>query len=206
MQKIFGNILEFTKLKNKCLFCDGALRASLTNYINPRESESLPVLDATIDSSWVSFRINHTTQSYDIKADGVIDITNNKLVFGLPPDSDMPLLDQHVAKQAFVELCPCVVLACNNRKCKYKYSISTTRLDAKRLFNMNAWEIQPLKLLFESFRTGNSTVLNDWIFESTQIYSRLNEDAEPLRVGFINFETMDKEKLINRIKTLVTFS
>jgi hypothetical protein len=206
LQKIFSNILEFTKLRDKCFFCEGPLRASLTNYINPRDSGSLPVLDATISSGRFSFQVNHTTQSYDIKADGVIDITNNKLVFVLPADSEMPFLDQHVAKQAFVELRPHIQLACNNRKCKYKYALSSWGLDAKRPSDISAWEIQPLKLFYETFRSGNLIVQNDWLIETTYIYSRLNTEADPIRPGFIDFEAMGKEKLLTRIRTLVTFS
>ena len=164
------------------------------------------MLDATISSGRFAFQIKNTTQSYDIKADGVIDITNNTLVFTLPLDSDMPGIDQHVAKLAFAELKPHIQLTCNNSKCKNRYTLSSYSLECKRLASTNKWEIQPLKLFLESFKAGNLLVQNDWLVESTRIYSYLNEDAEPLRVSFVDFESMSKDKLLTRVQTLVTFS
>ena len=206
MQKLFDTILDFTKLRDKCLFCESPLHASLTNYINPREGGLLPVLSASINSGRVAFQIKHTTQSYDIKADGVIDITDNTLVFALPQDSEMPYLDQHVTKQAFTELRPHIQLACNNSKCKNKYALSSYNLNSVRLAHVNAWQILPLRLFLETFRAGNLLVRNDWLAEQTLIYSYLNEDADPMKVSFMDFNSMSKEKLLNRISTLVTFS
>ena len=206
MQKKFDTILDFTKLRDKCLFCETPLRAALANYINPREN-SLPVLDVTINSGRFAFQIKHTTQSYDIKADGVIDIRTNAMVFTLPVDADMPFLDQHVAKQAFVDLKPHIELSCPNSKCKNEYSLSSHFLTAVRLQKVNAWMISPpIRLFLETFRAGNLVVQNDWIVERTNIYSRLNEDADPIKVPFMDFEAMGKTKLLTRVQTLVTFS
>jgi len=197
--------LEFTKLRDKCLFCGGLLRASLTNYINPKENGLLPILDATISDGKFEFQIKRTTQSYDIRADGVIDIRANALVFTLPADSETPLLDQHVVKQAFSDLKPHIELVCNNKKCKNEYSLSSYIIDIIRLKQVNAWMILPVRLFLETFKTNKLVVQNDWVTEKTHIYSRLNEDIDPLKVPFMDFGAMGKTKLLTRIQTLVTF-
>lgn len=204
MQKQFDTILDFTKLRDKCLFCEGSLRVRLTNYLNPLEGGLLPVLDAPVENGRFTFQIKHTTQDFDIKADGLIDITNNTLFFTLLSGSD--LLDQYVAKQAFMEFKPHIELICNRNKCKNKYVLSTYSMDIKRSFNANVWHISPLKLFLESFKTNTVVIQNNWMKEETVIYSRLNENAEPLKVPFMNFEEMGPEKLLNRIKTIIIFS
>lgn len=205
MQKHFDNILEFTKLKDKCLFCGSALRAELSNFIGIRR-KGLPLLNSPVQDGKIHFNIKHTTESYDISADGVIDIQNNVLFFFMPEEADTPNLDQHVARQAFDDLKPYVDLFCPNKKCKYQYHISSYILDVKRHATLNAWNIGPIKLFLEGFHSGNLNVQNDWRKEETNIYSLLNEDAEPIKVPIIDFEEMGKERLLTRISTIVTFT
>lgn len=200
----FPSILEFTKAKEKCLFCGIALRASLTNFIGVHKN-GLPYLNVTIDRARFPFEIKHTTQSYDVRAQCVIDIVTNKMVLTVP-DSNTPSIDQQVAKQAFIELKPHIELHCPNQKCKNRYTLSSYILDAQKIPGTVAWQIPPLKLFLESFKTNKLVVQNDWIKRDTNIYSIANEDADPIKVPFMDFEAMGKDKLLNRVQTLVTFS
>lgn len=200
----FPSILEFTKAKEKCLFCEAPLRASLTNFIGIHKN-GLPFLNVTIDQARFPFEIKHTTQSYDVRALCVIDIVTNKMVLTVP-DSETPSIDQQVAKQAFTELKPHIELHCPNQKCKNRYTLSSYILDAQKIPGAAAWQIPPLKLFLESFKTSKLVVQNDWIKRDTNIYSIANEDAEPIKVPFMDFEAMGKTKLLNRVQTLVTFS
>lgn len=201
----FLSILEFTKAKEKCLFCGVPLRASLTNFIGVHKN-GLPYLNVTIDSVRFPFEIRHTTQSYDVKAQCVIDTVTNKLVITPPPDSIVPMIDQEVARKAFLELKPHIELHCPNQKCKNRYTLSSYILDAQRIPGIVAWQIPPLKLFLESFKTNKLVVQNDWIKRDTNIYSIQNEDADPIKVPFMDFEAMGKDKLLTRVQTLVTFS
>ena len=167
----------------------------------------MPVLNVPVNSSRFQFQVKHTTQSYDIKADVTLDVVSNTIVFTLPNGSDFPYLDQRVARQAFIELKPYFDLHCSNKKCKNKYSLASYYMfGIDKIPDSSAWTIAPLKLFIESFVTNNHVVQNDWFRETTIIYSKTNEDSEPIKVPFMNFEEMDKDKLLNRISTLVTFS
>lgn len=187
------------------MFCQSTLRACLTNFIGLKKN-GLPVLNATIDVHRFGFEINHTTQSYDIKANGMIDIVSNRLVLTVPPDSPTPSIDQQVARQAFVDLKPHFELHCPNKRCKNRYSLTSYMLDIEKIPGFIAWSISPLKLFLESFRTNRYVVQNDWIKEDTNIYILNNEDADPIKTPFMDFEAMGKDKLLTRISTLVTFS
>lgn len=206
MQKNFDNILDFTKLKDKCIFCRQPLKACLTNFIGLRKG-GLPTLNAAITSGRFNFEIKHTTESYDISAIGTVDIRTNTLVFTLPQNSDMPFLDQHVARQAFIDLKPYIDLHCTNKKCKQNYSLASYYIhEINKLSGSSAWSIGSLKLFLESFVTNKLVVQNDWFKENTSIYSLINEDADPIKTPFMDFEAMGKDKLLTRVQTLVTFS
>lgn len=206
MQKKFVSILDFTKLKEKCLFCQGPLQACLTNFLGVRKG-GLPDLNVSlVNNGRFSFGLRRTTESYDVQATATIDIVNNKLVFTLARDSEMPYLDQQVVKQAFIEMKPYVELHCVNKGCKYGYSLTSYYVhDLTKEAGTTAWSIPPLRLFLESFVAGKSVVRNDWIIETTNIYSLHNENAEPIKTSFMDFEAMGKDKLLNRVSTLITF-
>lgn len=205
MKKHFENILDFTKLKDKCLFCEFPMRAELSNFIGVRK-KGLPILSAPVQNGKFNFHIKHTTSSYDVSADGIIDIESNVLIFFLSLEAETPNLDQHVVKQAFDDLKPHVDLYCPNKKCKHQYHLSSYIFEIKRHPVLNVWNIEPIKLFLEGFHAGNLNVQNDWRKEETNIYSLLNEEAEPIKFPIIDFQEMGKDKLLTRISTIVTFS
>lgn len=205
MQKTFNSISDFIKLKDKCLFCEAPLRPRLCNFIGTH-IDGLLILNEIIDSPRFKFEIRHTTQNYDIKANVTIDIITNKLVFTLPPNSNTPYLDQFVAKRAFIELDPHIGLYCSNKKCKNSYALLSCFLQIEKVPATVSWDISPLKLFIESFKTSRYVVENDWMKKETNIYIYNNVSIAPIKTPFINFETINKDKLINRIQTIVTFS
>ena len=207
MKKQFDKILDFTKVKEKCFFCNGALRPRLVNFLGLRKS-GLPIINSAMENNRFTFTIKHTTENYDIEAEGRIDARTNGLVF-LPADnSETPFLDQQVIKQVFDDLWPHIELYCCNKQCKYHYYLASYKLETFKLNNINAFMVGPgpVKLFIEQFQTGNSIVINDWMREKTSIYSSTNEDADPLITPLIDFEEMGCDKLLTRIGTIVTYS
>jgi hypothetical protein len=207
LQKSFENILEFTKVKEKCLFCETPLRACLTNFVGYKHG-GIPILNEPIVKDRFSFLIRHTTPSLDIRADAVIDVSANILVLKLYDDSITERLDEYVAKQALDDMKPYIELYCPSKSCKNEYYISSYNL---KINNSKAtkgvcWIIEPLTLFLESFKTHSVLVQNDWIRQETNIYSIAHEDAKPIKVPFMDFEAMGKDKLLTRISTYVTFS
>lgn len=188
------------------MFCQKSLRVCLSNYLNPRANDTLPVIDATMQNNRFDFEIRHTTALYDIKAEAMVDASTNSLVYLVPTDAETPGLDQHVVNQALKELRPHIELLCNNAKCKHRYSLSSYTLTSQRRNDVNAWTIGPVKLFLETFRSGKYIVQNDWIKGDTSIYLYDNDAVEPIKTPIIDFEEMGKDRLLNRIRTLVTFS
>jgi hypothetical protein len=202
--KQFDTISAFTQQKKTCLFCGSSLRASLTNYSIPRGSVSIPTLNITSEQGKFVFELRHTTQNYDIQASGILDEENNTLIFTPSSDSKTPIIDQYTIKQAFIDMKPNIELGCYNSKCKNKYTLSSFVLDI--LGGPSSWSVLPLKLWLESFRTHNLIVQNDWLQETTHIFSRVNDNADPIKVSFMDFEAMGPAKLLMRVSTIVNFS
>jgi len=197
----FETIKEFTKFKETCFFCHSRLTSRLTSF-----TKSIPILNAPLVNERYSFKLTRVTAEYSLEAQGVVDIKSNALVF-LVTDSDTPGVDQKLAFEAFVDLHPYVELYCPNIKCKYKYHICSEVLHTKYLGKkIDSWMITGPNLYYEGFIDRDLVIHNNFTHENTAIYSRHHENADPITTPMLDWEAMGKDKLLTRIRTLVTFS
>jgi len=202
----FESILEFTKLKEECVFCKTPLRAHLTNFVGLNEV-GLAIINAPLKDSRIDFKIEHTTPSFKINADVFIDATKNVLIFDNYTNGELPAIDDHVIKQTFEDYRPYMELYCPSKKCGLNYHLCGHYIKLKKVHPVQGmWSVQPFKLLLEGVRVKNYVIHNDWHGQKTRIYSRNNSDAKPIEIALVDFTTMDKQKLITRIQTIVTFS
>lgn len=200
MPKKFDSISDFTKIREQCLFCDRTLRVVFTNFIGIKKN-GIPIINSSLKDDYFKFYLKHTTENYSVEGSITVDTKTNILT--LADESDF---DSHVlVRQALEDLMPCVSLYCPNKQCKYKYAISSDVLKFD-LYGISSYKIVPNNIYVEVFQTDKLLVLNDWKSNVTEIYSRFNEQAAPIRVPFIDFATMDKDKLLTRIQTYVTYS
>lgn len=208
MQQTFDSIEKFIALKEKCVFCQTPLKNMLTNHI--RAPRGIPILKSEVIDGKLSFKLKHTTDSYQIIADGTIDTKTNLLHFQLSrPDTELTnlnALDSLVAKTAFEQMMPHMEVYCPSRKCKTKYYIcgEMFKIDVENL-NGCVFRIRPFSVYMESFFTSKLWIQNDWSANCTNIYLK-NNPVNPVKTSILDLESMDKEKLFKRIKTLVTFS
>ena len=198
-------IKDFLSVKGRCIFCQTALRKVLTNFIGIGK-DGIPVLNTQIENDIINFNVDWTTDYYSIAAKGQLDINTNVLTFTSDKEDATFLVADVRPLDAFSKMKPHMELYCPNKKCKMKYTISS---DVFVFTNSNSpgssWKINTPSVWMETFIIGNLWVQNDWVYSKTNIYSRNNPDANPITVDLIDFESMSKEKLLTRIKTLVTF-
>jgi hypothetical protein len=201
----FKTILDFTKFKKNCVFCQTPLRASLTNFIGVRDS-GIPIINSHLKDGTFDFVINHTTDSYSVEVDAVVEARSNIVLLTCKP-TDTPSVDEYIAIQVFDGLRPHIDMYCANKSCKMKYHLSSDYFKLVKVSNVkSAWEIKPISLFLEGFQTKTLFIQNDYSHSFTYIYSLKNENADPIKTSLIDFSSMDKEKLLNRIQLLVTFS
>jgi len=202
----FESIAEFTKLRQECVFCKTPLRVHLTNFVGLTDT-GLPVFNAPLKDGRFEFKIEHTTPSFKINAGVFIDIGNNILIFDNFTNGELPSIDEHVVKQTFEDYRPHIELYCPSKKCGLSYHLMGQSIRLKKVHPVTGmWTIQPFSLSVEGARVKNYVVHNNWHSNKTFIYSRNNEEAKPIQAPLVDFTTMDKQKLITRIQTIVTFS
>jgi hypothetical protein len=155
----------------------------------------------------VSFDISSWSGTKDyvqIGAEIRLNIETNALFFLLKNTSDYSDIDAASIRSSFSKMCPHVQLYCPNQECRYRYTIASDTLQYKQ--DKSGWFIFPPKLWYESFVTGNLWVQNDYIGQESNIFSRDKIHANPITSKLLNFQTMDKDRLLNRVKTLIVFS
>jgi hypothetical protein len=207
VQKHFDTILEFTKIKEGCLFCQAPLRTVLTNFINPRKAR-IPVINAPLQDEKFIFDINHTTATYSIEAKGTIDIKENILSFEITNPSETLNIDMLLAKKVFIDFHPHVELYCANKKCEVKYNLCSDVFAVEHVKDTDEarWKILPIIFYLECFKTSTINVQNDQYWKKTFIYSVSNEDAEPITIPMLDFEKMGPSKLLTRVQTYTVWS
>lgn len=202
----FAKMADFINLKKNCIFCQTPLRVNLSNYLGVKMN-GLPVISAPLEDGLFKFHFKHTTPDFSIKADITMQPSTNIVIFDNFTNGDLPNVDAYTVKKAFEEHSPLVELYCASRSCKSKYHLLSEPLTMIKVAKVTkAYQVLPFKLFLEGFRVKSLMVSNIQTDAKTSIHSLKNEDADPLRVDKIDFESMSKEKLFTRIQTLVTFS
>lgn len=202
----FESIAEFTKLRQECVFCKTPLRVHLTNFIGLNDT-GIAIIDAPLKDGRFEFKIEHTTPSFKINANVFIDVKVNTVIFDNFTNGELPSIDEHVVAQTFQGYRPHVELYCPSKKCGLSYHLWGQSIRLKKVHPViGMWHVEPFGLILEGARVKNYVVHNDWHNNKTLIYSRNNEEAKPIQTTLVDFTTMDKQKLITRIQTLVTFS
>ncbi len=209
MKTHFKSVEEFFGVKERCVFCQSKLKIVFINF--SRSVDNIPIIKAKVRENKFSFNLKHVSDSFELDVKTEIDIKTNVLKFSCTEENDPWKLDlekdkdrQRLAQQVFENLGPHVELYCPNRKCKMKYHICSDIFKLMR--DEDQLKIKSIRLYMESFVLPKLWIQNDWIFSSTNIYSTVNLDADPLRTPLLDLESLGKIKIINRINTLVTFS
>lgn len=201
----FEKMADFINIRKKCIFCQTPLRVNFANYLGVRMN-GMPVISAPLEDGLFKFQFNHTTADFSIKADITIQPTTNIVILDNFGD-DTPNINVSLVKRVLEEHSPLIEIYCASKSCKTKYHILSEPLKMIKVTKVSkAYQILPFKMFLEGFKVKNLMVHNWHDSPDTRIYSTKNEDAEPLRVPRIDFESMSKERLFTRIQTLVTFS
>lgn len=217
--KKFDCIKDFTTIKEKCIFCDTPLIFVLTNWFGVNKP-GLPLINSSLKNDCFNFKFKYNSPSANINTEGSLNVITNIVTFRDP--SKFPLTVSNpvdVMANVLGSLHPHVELQCNNRKCKMNYYVSSDAF-AFHIHRMNPENdesfnpdtdtvfVKPFPLLMECFTIKNLWIQTNYIDKTTMI-AILDEGATPDKsviVPQLNFDNLSKEKIINKVKTMVTFS
>lgn len=202
MTQVFNSIEDFTKVRTHCVFCQQPLVPELSNF-SGASFKSIPLFTAQVKDNVFDFHLKFSSFEHSIDTVGRLNIITGKLEFDEysgfgEPHSNYPNIEVDV----FISLSPYVSLNCENTKCKMNYYAAS---DILKIDSENH-VIKPVTFNWEAFNYKKFWVQNDWVNMKTLIHSINNQESEPIKNPLIDFREYDKEKLLTRIKTLVTFS
>lgn len=201
----FETIAGFSKAKESCPFCKTPLYLQLSNYIGT--TDGLPVFREPLQNDRFLFKINKQLPSQVVKADVCLLTDSNTLMFDNFTNGEYPGIDEQLLKRTFDAHSPYLELYCPNGTCELDYSICSHPLSFRKKHPvMGMFHVDPIKVFAEVINFDSYVVTNNWDQNTTKIYSSKNEEAAPIVLPAIDFANMGKERLINRIRIMVTFS
>lgn len=210
MRGPFTSIKDFINIQEECVFCNRKLKCVLSSFNSgPR---SLPIFNYYIKDDKFQFDFKHTNATWQVNAQISIDTKYNQmtlhLIEPLQHELSTESVDHLIAQKVFEDIYPYVEIYCPNRKCKMKYTLYSDLFKFDRLDdNIFTFKIKPFFLYMETFEIDNLWIQNDWLVHSLNIYSKNKTGVLPIQYSeVLNLKEMGKDKIITRIKTLVTYS
>lgn len=196
----FQNVNEFIAFKQNCLLCGSELKPVVSNFTTM--SGGIPSIKSSYDSHNFDFRIDYNSSTTSVSCKVIIDCRDNTVKF---INNDCWLIDpQKKDISAFEMMDLHFENYCANKECKHKYYISTDVLRIEE--KSGSCNLKPIKLYCESFSVGKIIVFNDYANGVTNIFSHKKRSASPIEVAMLDFSGLDREKILNKVKTLVNFS
>lgn len=205
----FNKPIDFLSFKDHCVFCGSKLKPLLKSFIKRQQQ---PMIKSKLVDDNFCFNIKNTNSTYSFDADISLDINTNIINFELnsPCNLENPLQDHLAVKNYFDILYLHLELYCPSRKCNMQYYLCTNLLSSQSQLEVvgkkSSVKLKPNILFMEAFIVNKSWVQNLWENHELNIYSTDNIDSAPIKAPFMDLSVMNKERVINRIRTIVTFS
>lgn len=195
MQNIFcfTTLNDFISFRKECIFCNKLLTPILTNFVGANRGLKISDINVPLTGDNFVFKLVFHTPSVSIDEECSINIYTNEFMAG-----------RNLNFSDFHHLGPHLELQCRNIKCKNNYYISSSIFTAKS--HDDKHHINDLIVDMECFNIPKFWVQNDHISNLTKIFSTKNPDLSPVEIPLILLNSIEKDKLINKIKTAINFS
>jgi len=203
---IYSKIKDLLNTKSHCAICGDFL----VPYLKERSlswHKNFPIINSRLNDNSFNFRVKYTSPSLSLDKSCHIDIDSNTFYINSNHqddsilDTNMKLLDiLRVLTDAQVN----VELQCCNLKCRNQYYITTTNLKLK-INDYHSASIDSIMIDSECYNFSHFWVQNDMIRLETNIYTTNNQYAKPIKVPLIEIVPETKDKIFNKIKTIVNF-
>jgi hypothetical protein len=199
---------DFVYLQDKCIFCQSPLKIELTNGLQV-DSIRLPDICAPLKNNQFTFKLKYDGERLHFDVGVCINLINNKFSFfyyGLDIATHKEVAD------ALMSLSPQIELLCQNKECHSNYCLRSKSLEidgnanlkltclAMEMFSLSHWQVCNY---YPPIYGLDSTLI--FSIES-YLYDRYTNFSNAIKCDRIDFESMPPEKLVNRLRTIVTFS
>lgn len=191
----FTTLNDFISFRKECVFCNKTLIPILTNFVGANRGLKISDINVPLTKNNFVFKLKIHSTSMSIEEDCSINIHTNEFITGCDLNfSDFQCLGPHIELQ------------CRNISCKYNYYLSSSILSSKLQDNCNKQYINTVIVDMECCNIPKFWIQNDYVDHLTRIFSTKESGVSPIETSFIIFNKLEKDKLINKIKTIVNFS
>jgi len=173
---------------------------------------AIPLIKAKVKDDAFSFNIKYCSVGINIDIMASVNIHTNNVIFDVPPSFYEDVISKPKLIDIFEGLMPHVQLRCVNKNCNMNYYSCSDNLKCvcpswhTGYLDWSNIKIEPFFEYYESCNVDKFWVQNDIIYGVTRIISTANSQLNPIVIAPIDFNAFDKDKLKNRIMTIVTFS
>jgi hypothetical protein len=202
----YDTLAEFIQIKDKCIFCKQSLSPVLANFFVGHGRPRIPDLNVLLGQDYFKFRLKYDGESLNFNVNASVNIKDNRFSF-FYYNSDIVSSDRAVVS-VFENMRPYVELVCQNKECGINYCLQSDflHIDVEKGNHIKTTTLMLEALVVDNWWVANYYNANYPTCGFTWIHSRNRPDAQAISYKRLDFESFSKEKLINRIKTIVTFS
>lgn len=203
---IYKKIKHLLDDKKCCALCGEPLIAALKDNTLSC-SKKFKNINCKILNDEFKFRIKYDSQRLSIDNLCLININSNQvIVTGI--NDQILTLSKNIKLLEIIDILkgsyPSIELQCVNGKCTNSYCLNTTNLKFT-IDSETGVLVNPIMLDWECFKIPHFWIKNDIIRNRTQIYAINNPSAKPITTSLLNIDNKDKDKIFNKIKTIINF-
>jgi hypothetical protein len=201
MRQYFSSVDQFINLKENCIFCNSRLSPRLTNFF--AKKQYLSTINAGLIGSKFIFNLKYNSISTQIDSRVTLDTFTNKVDFTFNSNTSVK---SNVEIMEDIQIH--VELHCRNKKCKTDYYLCSGPFTFD-YEHTSFVKIRPFYLFMEGFAMDKMSIYNDFPSKATFVHKNISSttySTTDLKFPMVDFESLEKEKLFNRIRNLVIFS
>jgi hypothetical protein len=200
---IFKTIKDLIEHKSNCTICNSPLHAFLKE--KARNKESIPqkricLINSKFKNQQFEFKLDYCRHNLDIHYQAILNDSNLLIL-------DPPILEENEVEYALsflTDLFLNIELHCLNKECKHNFYTFTSILKPKYNSDIGVFFL-PFFLDWECFNLKHLWIQNDNVSQLTKIYNTNSITTLPITMPLLQISSDNKEKIFNRIKTIVNF-
>ncbi len=199
---IIQNIKNLIEQQTNCSICNSPLHAFLKERSSNKESipkKQINLINSKFKNQQFEFKLEYNSYGIDINNCVILSELNV-----LTLDPPIKILEIEDTLSVLSHLSLNIELHCLNKACKHNFYTFTSILKPQYDSNIGIY-FHPFLLDWECFNLKHLWIQNDHISQVTKIYNTKSISTPPITAPFLQITSSNKDKIFNRIQTIVNF-
>lgn len=197
----FVKIKDLLNYKKNCSLCDSVLIPFLRDHGITPPYKNIPNINSRLTNDKFDFRLKYTSSTVSCNNEYFLDVNDNCITL----KNNANMHDLIESFNVLNHVCMYIELHCTNKKCKYNYYLMSAPLKYKMDSDTGIKISNPFHLDSECYNLSTYWIINDLRKSTTNIFSTIHTKAEKVSVPILELNILNKDKVFNRIKTIINF-